>query len=58
MTTTKKDTRDRESYEDCFKRRRLEVKGKTKNARTDRLLAKQLARADQQRGHCAAPVNG
>jgi hypothetical protein len=58
MTTTKKDTRDRESYEDCLKRRRLEVKGKTKSQRTDRVLAQQLARADQQRGLCGAPVNG
>lgn len=52
---TRKDTR--ESYEDCLKRRRVEVKGVTKNARTDKLLAKQLARADQQRGLCKVPVN-
>lgn len=46
-----------ETYEDCFKRRRVETKGVTKTPRTDRLLAKQLARADQQRGLCKVPVN-
>lgn len=54
--TSKKNTP--ESYEACLERRHTEVKGVTKNARTDKLLARQLARADYQRGQCGAPVSG